>query len=125
MNVMNAWKNAIRDIVSGRTFTDDEGRECHEQENKVVTVTELDDIQAPLHWLRGQTNWHLPSDDALKAAMFSLEKDDAMNLLLPRLKKTKNNTLMEKEYSVFVTSSTNSTATSFLFFANTQRAEEH
>jgi len=76
MNVMNAWKNAIRDIVAGRTFTDDEGRECHEQENMIVTINDLEDVPAPLQWLRGQSNWHLPSDDELKAAIFNFDNEE-------------------------------------------------
>ncbi len=76
MNVMAAWKNAIYDIVSGRTFVDDEGRECHEQENMIVTAHELEDIRAPLQWLRGQTSWRLPSDEELKAAIFEHTNED-------------------------------------------------
>jgi thymidylate synthase len=74
---MESWRTALENIrANGFSFTDDEGRVCHEIENFVVTVNDLSDIQSPLQWIRGQADWYYPSDEELRTALFSHDTEE-------------------------------------------------
>lgn len=78
MNVMSAWRHALRDIKEmGVSFTDDEGRECLEVLNYSLCVESLEDIHTALQLLRAQKGWYYPSDDELKEVLFNQEFEES------------------------------------------------
>ncbi|MBR9702858.1 hypothetical protein GOV10_02390 [Candidatus Woesearchaeota archaeon] len=78
MNVMMAWRQALKDIKdNGVSFTDDEGRECLEVLNYSLTVHSMEDIHTALQLLRGQKGWYYPSDEELKEVLFNQEFEES------------------------------------------------
>lgn len=72
--MMEAWRAAIRHILKeGRRFIDDDGRECIEVRNLVVTVAKPNSAADGVRAMRACRQWRYPSEEELANIMLNKE----------------------------------------------------